>query len=309
MIGIMIAAATETMLPTAEPALSELENTVSEVSSSGHNVMNTIAAALGIETGSLSLMKLAVSLAMLMVLVLLSRFLSRVAGHAITKSRMNEGLKKFVIKAVRFVLYFLSIMIFADSIGIPITSLLALFSLLGLAVSLSIQNLLSNVMSGITILMAKPFDVGDYIETDIAGTVNNIGLFYTEITTVDNKRVYIPNEKIVAEKLINYNSETIRRIDVTFNAAYKCSIETVKTALKEAVHSVPQLLAEPEPIIGVAEYGESSVLYDVRVWAKTDDYFKAKYALMDEVSRCYKKHGVQMAYNRLEVEVLNEQRK
>lgn len=304
-----LAAASQMPLETAVPAIKELQNTVSEVGSSGHDVLSTIAGVFGIEPGSLSLVKIVLSVLMLVVLIMLSRIASKIAGHAIIRSRMNEGLKKFIIKVIRFILYFLSLMIFADSIGIPITSLLALFSLLGLAISLSIQNLLGNIMSGITILMVKPFDIGDYIETDIAGTVDNIGLFYTEITTVDNKKVYIPNEKIVADRLVNYNSETKRRIDVKFNAAYKCDIETVKTALREAVRNVPWLLDEPEPIIGVAEYGASSILYDVRVWTKTEDYFKARYALMDEVSRCYKKHGVEMAYNRLEVEVLNERQK
>ncbi|MGM9937028.1 MAG: mechanosensitive ion channel family protein [Candidatus Ornithomonoglobus sp.] len=276
------------------------------VAESGHNVFQSIADAIGFDLTSLSLMNIVVSIVLLMILLVISKIIGRIVYHAIKKTRITEGLKKFAARAVRFICYFISIMIFADSIGIPVTSLVALFSLFGLAISLSIQNLLGNIMSGISLLMLKPFDIGDYIETDVAGTVKNIGLFYTEITTVDNKRIYIPNEKLIGEKLTNYHAEGMRRIDVTFNAGYEYDTETVKAALKDAVESVDMLLKEPEPVIGIADYGESAILYDVRAWTNTGNYIPARYALMDAIGASYKKFGVKMAYNRLEVEILDK---
>ncbi len=276
------------------------------VAESSHNVFQSIANAIGFDLTSLSLMNIAVSVALLVVLVVISRIIGRIVYHAVRKTRITEGLKKFLARAVRFIGYFISVMIFADLIGIPITSLVALFSLLGLAVSLSIQNLLGNILSGISLLMLKPFDIGDYIETDVAGTVKNIGLFYTEITTIDNKRIYIPNEKLIGDKLTNYNAEGRRRIDVTFNAGYEYDTETVKTALKNAVGSVDMLLKEPEPVIGIADYGESAVIYDVRVWTDAGNYIKARYALMEAVGESYRKLGIKMAYNRLEVDVVSK---
>ncbi|MGN0182871.1 MAG: mechanosensitive ion channel family protein [Candidatus Ornithomonoglobus sp.] len=276
------------------------------VAESGHNVFQSIADAIGFDLTSLSLMNIVVSIVLLMILLVISKIIGRIVYHAIKKTRITEGLKKFVARAVRFICYFISIMIFADSIGIPVTSLVALFSLFGLAISLSIQNLLGNIMSGISLLMLKPFDIGDYIETDVAGTVKNIGLFYTEITTVDNKRIYIPNEKLIGEKLTNYHAEGMRRIDVTFNAGYEYDTDTVKAALKDAVESVDMLLKEPEPVIGIADFGESAILYDVRAWTNTANYIPARYALMDAVGVSYKKFGVKMAYNRLEVEILDK---
>lgn len=191
-----------------------------------------------------------------------------------------------------------------DYIGIPITSLLAVFSLLGLAISLSVQSLLSNLMSGLTVLMLRPFDIGDFIETDIAGTVKNIGLFYTEIITPDNKKVFIPNEKVMASKLINYNAEGMRRIDLEFNAGYQYDPQQVKDALCDAVESVDVIYKSPEPVIGISNYGDSAVIYSVWVWTNSSDYFKAKFELMDAVNEQYKKHGITMAYNRLQVEVM-----
>lgn len=285
-----------------------VSTTVSEAAQSSGNIFKSIAGALGIDISQLSLMDIAASVLLLIVLVIISKLISKIFGKAIKKSRMNESLKRFIERAVKFILYFLSVMIFADSIGIPITSLVAVFSLFGLAISLSIQKLLGNVMSGVSLLMLKPFEVGDYIETEAAGTVHSIGLFYTEIVTVDNKRVFIPNEIIVGSKLTNFTSETNRRIDVQVNASYNCEIDDVKKAIAEAVESIPELLDDPEPIIGVAAFGESAIIYDIRVWSSTDDYIKAKYALMEAISRSYKNHGVEMAYNRLEVELLPQKK-
>ncbi len=281
-----------------------ISETAKEVSESGSDFIYNIAEAVGIDISSLSLSKIVMSLAVLIIFIALGKIISMVIGKALKRSRMSVSMQKFITRIVRFLMYFLALMIFADSIGIPITSIVAVFGLFGLAISLSIQNLLGNIMSGVSLVMLRPFEVGDYIETDITGTVKSIGLFYTEITTVDNKRVFIPNEKIVESRLTNYTSETRRRIDVRLNAAYGCDTAAVKSAIAEAIESVPELLKEPEPLIGVSEFGESTVYYDVFVWANTADYIKAKYAFMEAVPVYYKKYGIEMAYNRLEVELL-----
>lgn len=281
-----------------------IEASASIASSSWQNVLNTIAKAIGLDPSGLSLPKIIGSVMLLIILIAISKIISGILKKTLRKSKLAEGMKKFIARVVKYILYFLSILVFCDSIGIPITSMLAIFSLLGLAVSLSIQNLLSNVMSGVSLLMLKPFDIGDYIETDIAGTVKNIGLFYTEILTLDNKRVYIPNETIMGSKLINYHSEDTRRIDITVNAAYDCDINAVKAALADAVAAVPAILQDKPAVIGVADYGESAILYDIRAWTKTENYLSSKYALMEAIADCYVKHGVKMAYNRLEVELI-----
>jgi len=288
----------------SEQLENSIETNVDAAASSGQNVLHSLADMLGLDLSELSLTRLLGSVVLLVVLIAISKLIAGLAGHALKRSRLGAGLKRFIAKAIKYVLYFISIMIFGDSIGIPITSLLAIFSLLGLAVSLSIQNLLGNVMSGISLLMLKPFDIGDYIETDVAGTVKNIGLFYTEILTLDNKCVYIPNEVIMGSKLINYNSENTRRIDVRVNAAYGFDIAAVKAALTEAAESVDAVLKDKPIAVGVADYGDSAILYDVLVWVNTSDYIAAKYALMEAIAESYAKHGIEMAYNRLEVNLI-----
>ena len=280
-----------------------LPNGATDAAVTQDSILKSIASSIGLDLSSLSLSKIIAAVVVLIVLIALSKLISKLFLRTVNKTKIAEGAKIFTAKAVKFALYFISVLIFADFIGIPITSIIALFSLIGLAVSLSIQNLLGNIMSGITLLILKPFKIGDYIETDEGGNVSKIGLFYTEITTWDNKKVFIPNEKIMASKLTNFTAEPIRRVDVRFNAGYEFDIEEVKNALRDAVESVPLLLDEPKPTIGIAEYADSAVIYDVRAWTQTDDYFDARYALMEAVSESYKKHGIKMAYNRLEVDL------
>ena len=255
--------------------------------------------------GKISIEKLITAVVLFVLLIVISRVAAGIFKKVMSKTRMTESVSRFVNQVIKFVLYFISILIVCDFIGIPVTSLVALFSLFGLAISLSVQSLLGNLMSGISILMLKPFDIGDCIETDVVGTVKNIGLFYTEIVTVDNKKIYIPNEKVIANRLINYTSEGTRRLDLVFNAGYDCDTEAVKAALKEAVDSVPQIIKTKEPVIGISEFGDSAIMYSVCVWVEAKDFVTAKLELMDAVWDSYKKNGISMAYNRLEVEMVN----
>ena len=123
---------------------------------------------------SISVTRVIGSVLLLIVLMALSKIVTRIASKMLERTTLAEGFRKFILTIIKFILYFLSILVACDSVGIPITSLLAVFSLFGLAVSLSVQSLLSNLMSGLSLHTLKPFEVGDYIETDIAGKVKNI---------------------------------------------------------------------------------------------------------------------------------------
>lgn len=253
----------------------------------------------------ISVPKVIGAVVLLVALVVISKCIARITGKLLAKTKLGAGFAGFITTIAKYAMYFVSILIVCDFLGLPVTSLLAVFSLFGLAISLSVQGLLSNLMSGFTVHTLKPFSVGDFIETDVSGTVKNIGLFYTELTTPDNKKVFIPNEKIMADKLINYSSEPTRRIDLVFNAGYEYDVETVKSTLKEAVESVGLILNDPEPIIGVSEYADNAINYTVMAWTETANYFPARFALMEAVSQTYKNNGIKMAYKRLEVKMVN----
>ena len=278
------------------------ENAIETTKDSVEEVSKT----LGLNIGSLSLGNLISALITLLICILAIRLVMRVMRPLITRSRLSESLSNFILKALKVALEFIAILIVADSLGINVTALLAVFSLFGLALSLSVQNCLSNLMSGITILLTKPFEDGDFIEAGVSGTVKDIGLIYTQIQTVDNKLIYVPNSELSASKVINYSKEPNRRVDLTFGADYACPIEDVKAALRTAVSRVDGVLPEPEPFVRVAEYAASNINYVVRVWCRNADYWNVYFDLLEAVARAFDEAGVSMSYEHVNVHVLDK---
>ena len=257
--------------------------------------------AIGFSLGSLTLEKLITSAITLVICIVCIWIIMRIARRISSHSRLSESLSRFILKVLKITLEFV-----ADSLGFNVTALLAVFSLLGLALSLSVQNCLSNAMSGIIILLTRPFEDGDFIEAgNVSGTVRDIGLIYTQLCTIDNKDIYVPNSDLSASKIVNYNREPQRRVDLTFGADYTCRPEQVKAALHNAVSLVPCILPEPAPFVRVAGYGESNIDYVVRVWCKTADYWTVYYDLMEAVGAAFDAHGVSMSYPQMNVHVLD----
>ena len=258
--------------------------------------------AIGFSLGSLTLEKLITSAITLVICIVCIWIIMRIARRISSHSRLSESLSRFILKVLKITLEFMAILIVADSLGFNVTALLAVFSLLGLALSLSVQNCLSNAMSGIIILLTRPFEDGDFIEAgNVSGTVRDIGLIYTQLCTIDNKDIYVPNSDLSASKIINYNREPQRRVDLTFGADYTCRPEQVKAALHNAVSLVPGIL----PVVRVSGYGESNIDYVVRVWCKTADYWTVYYDLMEAVGAAFDAHGVSMSYPQMNVHVLD----
>ena len=189
------------------------------------------------------------------------------------KSKIEKGLHSFLKSIVKIVLYLLAVMIIAQSVGINMTSVVALFSVLTLAVSLALQGIFGNIVSGIMLLTLKPFRVGDFIEIDdIKGTVVDISLIYSRVRTLNNQLIYVPNSEIVGGRIKNYTSLGLLRVDHTFTASYNAPPEKVKEALAKAVAGIPKVLKDPAPRISVEEYGNSSIAYACWVWCKAEDY-------------------------------------
>lgn len=257
-----------------------------------------------IKLGELSLGTLLGAVIVFIICYIVIRILNKTALRLIGKSRIDASLKSFLTSAIKAVLWVIAALIIADSLGIPVTSLVALLSVVGLALSLSIQGLLGNLFSGITLLVTRPFVVGDYIEIgDRGGTVRSIGLFYTVLTTPDNKMIHVPNGDITAAKIENYSSEELRRVDMTFGADYSCPTDAVLAALLEAAKCDERILSDPAPFVGISEFASSDVRYCLRVWCKNADYWDVRFALNESVRDSFEKHGVIMSYEHLEVHI------
>ncbi|MEG1395436.1 MAG: mechanosensitive ion channel family protein, partial [Oscillospiraceae bacterium] len=226
---------------------------------------------------------------------------------SITKLKVERSLHTFIKSSIRIALWFLVILIVADSVGIPITSLVALFSVVGLAVSLSIQGILSNLAGGILILISKPFKVGDYIEAGTTGgTVVDIALVYTKLKTVDNKIIFVPNKDVSSAKITNYTSQELRRVDLTLSVDYAADMELVKKTLLEVIQRQPKSLLAPDPVVRVNDYKESAVEYVVRVWCATDDYWDLRFDLLEQAKKAFDEAGIELTYNHLNVHIIEE---
>ena len=236
------------------------------------------------------------------VMQIILKTLERILGRA---NKIDGTLKGFIHSAVKIVLWILTGIIVAGALGIPTTSLVALISIAGLALSLSVQNILSNLFSGLTLLVSKPFKSGDYVEVGGRnGIIKSVGLFYTQLNTLDNVSINIPNSDVTGTTVINYSREPLRRVDRVFSAAYESSTENVKAAVLEAISRDEKILRDPAPFVRLSEYKDSCIKYTVRVWCKCADYWDVFFNLNENVRESFAEKGVEMTYNHMNVHIL-----
>ena len=230
--------------------------------------------------GTISLGKLLGALLTLVICLIAVRLVTALLRRVLDKTHIDARVRKYLVQSVRLVLWVVTVLITADQLGIPVTSLVALLSVLSLAVSLAVQNVLANVAGGLVLLVTKPFAVGDYVDTPCgAGTVKDLTLTYTYLDTPDGLRIAAPNSSISAGKITNYTAFGTRRIEHAVSASYDAPVQTVRQALLDAVARTPGLLDKPAPEVYVNAYGESGIEYIVRAWARNADYWPAYYAL------------------------------
>ncbi len=233
------------------------------------------------------------------------KILLKIINKLIDKTKLEKTLTKFLKLVLRVAGYFVLAIIVLDAVGISSTSLVAVFSVFGLAASLAAQNSLSNFAGGVLLMIIKPFSVDDYVEVaGSSGIINEIGFIYTKLTTFDNKVIYIPNSDISARDIVNYTQQKLRRVDLTFSADYSAPISKVKDAIMEAVCAIPEVLKDEELFVNVSAYNDSSIEYVVRVWTDTENYWTVYNRLMEDVKHSFDRNGVEMTYDHLNVHVI-----
>ncbi len=231
----------------------------------------------------------------------------RLVDKTFQKMEMEKGLRTFIHAALRVILWLITICIVLDYVGVPMTSLVAVLSVLGLAVSLAIQGTLSNLAGGIQVLVSQPFKAGDYVEAGgVGGTVVEVGLAYTKLATVDNKVISVPNGQISTEKIINYSTADRRRVELTFDADYIHPLEQVVACIRRVVEAHPKVLDQPAaPFVRASAYKDSSIEYTVRVWCATADYWDVYYDLVEQVKHAFDQEGIQIPFGRLDVHIID----
>ena len=257
--------------------------------------------------GGMTLMKAATVAATLVVGLAVTKIVDLVLGKVLATGKLDKRVGVYVRKGIKTVLLVVTILVVADQLGIPITSLVALLSVMTLAISLAVQTLLSNVAGGLVILGTNPFTIGDYIEAgSTAGTVAEIHLTHTCLDHPNGLRIVVPNGSLSADRITNYTRLGKRRINFTVTASYDAAAQTVRQALLEAMAMCPQIYKDPAPAVYVDSYGESSIAYIVRCWCDAAVYWDVYFPLMENIRTCFEKYGVEMTYNHLNVHILEK---
>ena len=205
------------------------------------------------------------------------------------------------------ILYFVVVLIIADMLSIPISSLLATFSIVGVAASLAIQDALGNLASGAMILATKPFKVGDYIDCVVtSGTVKQITFSHTVFSTPDNKIIRVPNSQILSSVITNFSETTTRRVDWVFKISNRKDEEKVKLLVKAIVDSDERILKDPEVFLRATKYDEMGVEYTLRVWVNSADYWNVYFDILEDVNHLLDEHGIAIPSNKLDVRIVEK---
>ncbi len=236
----------------------------------------------------------------------INRFAAAVS-LAFERSGMEVTLRKFVNSLIGIGLKALLFISVAGMIGIETTSFIAVLGAAGLAVGLALQGSLANFAGGVLILFFKPYKVGDFVETSgYMGTVQEIGIFNTIMTTVDNKTIVIPNGMVSNNALTNFSTQETRRVDLVFGISYDDDLRLAKQILVDLIAADERIHTEPEPVVAVSNLGDSSVDITTRSWVDASDYWPVYWALIENAKLSFDDAGITIPYPQRDIHVYQE---
>lgn len=252
-----------------------------------------------------ALMTILFAVILLVVCLIVKAIVLKILDRALDRfKQIEKSLHTFIRSMVNIILWFITLMIVAESLGINASSLLALVSIFGLAISLSVKDSLANLAGGFTILSTRPFKVGDYVEIgSTGGTIREIGMVYTKLATLDNRIILMPNNVVVDAEVTNYSAEDLRRVDLVVTAAYDAPVEQVKRTIAGVVDRHELTLSDPAPFIRLLRYGDSALEYAVRVWCANSDYWTVYHDLLEQIKEAFDAQRISIPYPQMEVTV------
>jgi len=217
--------------------------------------------------------------------------------------KVDAGVRTFLSSFVTISLYVVLFISVAMILGVPTTSFVTALASCGVAIGLAMQGSLSNFAGGLMILIFKPFKAGDFIEANgVSGTVTDITVVYTIVHTPDNKVITIPNGSITNSVIMNYSVSGTRRVDFTFTASYDADIDKVKEILLDAAaHELVLKDEDKEPFVALSEHGDSALVYTLRVWCNTSDYWTIKFDINEKVKKEFDKNGISIPFPQMDV--------
>jgi len=228
--------------------------------------------------------------------------ISRLLAKILEKRKLEISVQTFLRSLVSLLLNLVLAFAIISKLGVETTSLAALLASAGVAVGMALSGNLSNFAGGLIILIFKPYKVGDYIETnDASGTVKEIQIFHTILTTLDNKIIYVPNGTLSSDAVTNYSRQVTRRAEWVFGVEYGEDYERVKAVLERIIAADDRILKDPAPFIGLGALSASSVDIKVRVWTKSSDYWDVYFDMNRIVYTTFNKEGIGFPFPQLTV--------
>jgi small conductance mechanosensitive channel len=236
-----------------------------------------------------------------------SNFLTRLLVKLMNAREVDASLVSFTKSFIRIALKILVVITVMGMVGIAMTSFIAILGAAGLAVGLALQGSLSNFAGGVLILLFKPFKVGDFIEAQgYMGSVKEIQIFNTILSTIDNKRIVIPNGNLANGSLTNFTSEDTRRIEWIFGVAYGTDYDSVERIILELIQKDERILKDPEPFIALKEMADSSVNIVTRVWTKLEDFWPVYWDINKKIYKEFNNKGIEIPFPQVDVHMKNK---
>jgi small conductance mechanosensitive channel len=235
---------------------------------------------------------------------LLAWRLGRLFDEWLEKKQLEPPIRMLAVRLLRFLIFGLAVVLALEKAGVPIAPVIAGISVAGVGVGLAMQGVLGNLFAGLTIILTKPFRVGEYIQIlSVEGQVVHIALFSTTLVHTDRSRVVIPNRKIVGEILHNYG--TTRQLELNISVAYGTNIEQALTIVDEVLRAHPRVLKDPAPVLGITSLGASSVTLTIKPWTAVADYNPAQAELYQTLLEQFRANQIEIPFPQREIRMLN----
>lgn len=219
-------------------------------------------------------------------------------------AKVDITVKKFLDNFLKVALYCILIISVIAIIGIPMASIVAVLGSAGLAIGLALQGALSNIAGGIMLIIFKPFTVGNFVDAaGCSGVVDSIGLFYTVIMTLDNKRVTIPNSNITGSNVTNYSCEPNRRVDIVFSVEYGSDITKAKSVIMDVITANEKALKDPAPFVRISKHADSAVEITTRTWCRSADYWDVFFDITEGVNKAFTENDIVVPFPQVDVHV------
>ncbi|UCB52512.1 MAG: mechanosensitive ion channel [Candidatus Zixiibacteriota bacterium] len=240
------------------------------------------------------------------VIFILGRWIAKAVGNIAKRLLAKKNVDAIIVSFVGNLTYvaLLTFVIIAAlaQLGIQTASFIAVVGAAGLAIGLALQGSLANFAAGFLLVIFRPFKVGDYIDAaGASGTVEEIKVFTTQLRTIDNKTIIIPNARLTGDNITNYSAKDTRRVDIVFGVSYTDDLQKVRQALQSVVEKELRILDSPATAIIVKELADSSVNFEVRAWVKTEDYWDVYFDLVENVKKRFDEDGISIPFPQTDV--------